>query len=79
MSKNRIPSLINGSTGRPVLATAGKMCGCKGCLGQISKGEKCFDIPNPHTAFSNSRRFCATCFKAILTKTRADIDALDGM
>ena len=49
MSKNSIPSLINGSAGVPKVATAGKECLCRGCGASISKGEKCFDIPNPRS------------------------------
>jgi hypothetical protein len=79
MSKNSIPSLINGSTGVPRAAIAGKECPCRGCDGSISKGEKCFDIPNPRKAFSNSRRFCAACFKLVLAKTEADLRELEAM
>ncbi len=77
MSKNNVPSLINGSAGVPKAATAGKECACRGCGSAISKGEKCFDIPNPRTAFSNSRRFCQTCFNGVLVKTKADIAAFE--
>jgi hypothetical protein len=73
MSKNSIPSLINGSAGVPKVAVAGRECRCRGCDSSISKGEKCFDIPNPRTAFSNSRRFCQACFKEVLEKTKTDI------
>lgn len=79
MSQNKTPSLINGSAGRPVVATAGKECPCMGCGTAIIKGEKCFDIPNPRTAFSNSRRFCAACFKIVLTKTKADVAKFEAM
>lgn len=73
MSRNNIPSLINGSAGVPKVAIAGKECPCRGCGASIGKGEKCFDIPNPRTAFSNSRRFCRVCFDGVLAKTKADV------
>jgi hypothetical protein len=73
MLSNKIPSLINGSAGRPTLKTAGKKCDCVGCGGGIIKGEKCFDIPNPRTSFSNPRRFCVECFRQVLAKTKADL------
>jgi len=76
---NKIPSLINGSAGRPALATAGKQCNCKGCSAQIVKGEKCFDIPNPRESFATSRRFCRVCFIVVLTKTKADLAELEAM
>lgn len=78
MSKNKIPSLINGSAGVPKAAVAGKACSCRGCEAAIIKGEKCFDVPNPREAFSNSRRFCVACFKVVLAKTKADLTALEG-
>jgi hypothetical protein len=79
MTQNSIPSLINGAAGKPVLAEAGKKCTCKGCGSVITMGEKCFDIPNPHTAHSNSRRFCASCFAAVIKRTKADIEKLETL
>lgn len=79
MSPNSIPSLINGSAGRPAVAIAGKKSECKGCHVSISKGEKCFDIPNPSTAYGNPRRFCPSCFNEIILKTKADIIKLETM
>jgi hypothetical protein len=79
MSLNRIPSLINGSAGNPVAAVPGKKCDCDGCDAAIVKGEKCFDIPNPRTAFSNKRRFCQACFKIVLAKTKADVAKLEAL
>jgi len=79
MSQNSIPSLINGSAGRPTVAAAGRECECAGCDAAIFKGDKCFDIPNPRTAFSNTRRFCPACFKIVLTKTKADVAKLEAL
>jgi hypothetical protein len=79
MSANKIPSLINGSTGFPKGAIAGKLCKCKGCGASIGRDEKCYDIPNPSKSFSNVRRFCATCFRAVLAKTKVDIAALEAL
>ena len=78
MSANRIPSLINGSAGVPKGVAAGRECKCKGCDVAISKGEKCYDIPNPSKSFGNSRRFCPTCFRAVLEKSKADIATLEA-
>jgi len=63
----------------PVVAIAGKQCPCRGCGSAISKGEKCFDIPNPRKAFSNSKRFCAGCFKKVLAKTTANIADMEAI
>jgi hypothetical protein len=77
MSRVNTPSLINGSTGRPGQVTAGKRHPCRGCGSDILKGETCFNIPNPRTAFGNPRRYCAACFRRILEKTKADIATLE--
>lgn len=74
---NKIPSLINGSAGKPTLETAGKKGSCSGCDAEIVKGESCFDIPNPRTAFSNTKRYCVECFGIALDKTKADIAELE--
>jgi hypothetical protein len=76
---NKIPSLINGSAGVPSLEIAGKKCSCAGCDAEIVKGERCFDVPNPRTAFSNTKRFCGECFGIALDKTRADIVKLEAL
>jgi hypothetical protein len=79
LKANKIPSLINGSAGRPTVQTAGKKCACAGCVGVIVKGEKCFDVPNPSKAFSTNRRFCFSCFKLVLAKTRSDLGEFEGL
>lgn len=77
MSGNKIPSLINGSTGRPETSVAGKKTPCRGCGKAIVKGEKCVDVPNPRSPFSASRRFCGDCFKKIIAKTKNDVMGLE--
>ncbi len=79
MSGSKIPSLINGSAGCPTAATAGKKCKCRGCDAVIVIDEKCYDVPNPREQFSNVRRFCAACFKAVLAKTKAHITELEAL
>jgi hypothetical protein len=78
MSKSNIPSLINGSAGKPKSATAGKRCLCKGCGASMAKGERCVDIPNPRAAFSSARRFCVNCFRRVIEKTKADITLFEA-
>jgi hypothetical protein len=79
MSQNKIPSLINGSAGRPTTETAGKKCNCTGCNAILTKGDKCFLIPNPRKAFSTPRRLCPACFKLVLAKTKTDIAELEAL
>jgi len=77
MSSNRIPSLINGSAGKPTSGVAGKRFPCKGCGEPLAKGEKYFLIPNPRKAFGNPKRFCPACFLVVLQKTKADVAVLE--
>ena len=79
MSGNKIPSLINGSAGRPKIAIALKKCPCRGCGQDILKGQECFDIPNPRSSFSSSKRYCKDCFQKIIAKTKQDIVSFETM
>ena len=80
MSKNNIPSLINGSAGVPVVAIAGKQCSCRGCGSAISKGIVVSIFRIAAKAFPhNSKRFCAGCFKKVLAKTTASIADVEAM
>lgn len=74
--KGKTPSLIGGSLGRPKEAVAGKRCECSRCHEAITKGTKCYDVPQPGTAFSNTRRFCAECYKKVLQQTTIDLTEL---
>ncbi len=77
--KGKTPSLIGGSLGRPVHATAGKRCPCSRCKGYILKGSACFDVPQPSKTFNSPRRFCVECFASVLAETRTDLDALQAL
>lgn len=77
--RGKTPSLIGGSLGRPKVATAKKRCDCSRCEASISRGEKCYDVPQPSKPFSSSRRFCETCFASVLAQTRADLLELEAL
>lgn len=77
MSGNSIPSLINGSAGKPTVVTVGKKSPCRGCGATLQKGDRCYAVPNPRASFSNPRRFCGMCFKEILERTGQDLTALE--
>jgi len=59
------------------MVVAKKKCPCRGCNQDILSGEKCFDVPNPRSAFSSSRRFCCECFKIVIIKTKQDVANLE--
>jgi hypothetical protein len=73
-----VPSLINGSAGKPKLVTAGKRCECRSCGGEFSKGDHCVIVPNPRTMGSD-KRFCRECFLLVLEKTRRDVAVLERL
>ncbi len=75
--KGKTPSLIGSSLGRPQVATAGKRCPCSRCHSDILKGERCFDVPQPPKPFSQTRRFCESCFAGVLGQTKRDLSALE--
>jgi len=79
MPRGKTPSLIGGSLGRPVCTIAGRACSCSRCQTDIVKSEKCYDVPQPQKQFSNSRRFCVSCFKQVLKKSEEDLKALDTL
>lgn len=70
--KGKIPSLIGGSNGKPILVVAGKKC-----HDDILKSEKCSDIPNLRSPFSSSKRYCISCYKLILKRTVDDVAELE--
>ncbi len=74
--KGPVPSLIGGTLGAPKLDLVARLSNCRRCKCQLVKGTTCFAIPQLGGAFSNSRRYCAKCFNAILQKTNADLVAL---
>ncbi len=73
-----VPSLINGSAGKPKLATVGKKCECRTCAATFAKGDRCAVIPNPRSMQSD-KRLCESCFRLVLQKTRTDLAKLDDL
>jgi hypothetical protein len=79
MPKGKTPSLIGSSLGRPAAVSAGKLCACSRCKTNITKGEKCYDVPQPSQPFSNKRRFCKACFDNVLAQTRQDLAEIETL
>ena len=77
MPRGSTPSLIGSSLGRPRKETCGRKTPCSRCKQSISKGEGCYDVPRPQKSHSSTRRFCFTCYRNVLEKTKADINALE--
>lgn len=74
--KGKTPSLIGSSLGAPRTRSVGKESHCKRCSASIPKGTTCIEIPQLGGSFANYRPYCDACFRAILEKTKADLDAL---
>lgn len=79
MPKGKTPSLIGSSLGRPDASLAGRLCACSRCKAAILMGDKCYDVPQPQKRFSQTRRFCASCFRAVLEKTKEDLAAIEEL
>ena len=80
MSKKRgkIPSLITGSSGKPVKVVAKRQRPCSRCSCSISSGNSCFEVPKVGGGFSSRKTFCKDCFKEVLEKTKEDVAQLEG-
>jgi hypothetical protein len=42
-------------------------------------GENCYDIPQPQKKFASTRRFCLTCYRAVLEQTRHDLAEVEAL
>jgi hypothetical protein len=74
--KGPVPSLIGSTLGKPRRVPVEKKSTCKRCGAPILAGQNCVAIPQLGGSFSNLKRYCEECFKAILEKTKADLDQL---
>lgn len=74
--KGKVPSLIGGTLGKPRRVLVEKKSECKRCKGSIDAGHNCVAIPQLGGSFTNLKRYCEGCFKAIIEKTKADLDEL---
>lgn len=76
--RGKTPSLITGSSGKPVKVTAKRSRPCGRCSSSISSGEICFEVPKVGGGFSSKNTFCVNCFKEVLTQTKKDLDELEA-
>ena len=79
MAKGKTPSLIGSSLGRPSKKTCGRETSCSRCKQPISKGEDCYDVPQPQKPHSSTRRFCVQCFEGVLEQSHRDLDELRAL
>lgn len=78
MAKGKTPSLIGSSLGRPSKKTCGRETPCSRCHVGITKGEECYDVPQPKKPHSATRRFCVDCFAGVLEQTKSDLEKLEA-
>jgi hypothetical protein len=78
MPKGKTPSLIGSSLGRPRSAVAKRSSPCSRCDVDITMGASCFDVPQPQKKFASTRRFCTTCYRAVLEQTKRDLAELEA-
>jgi hypothetical protein len=74
--KGPTPSLIGSTLGTPRKCQVDGKSHCKRCDSAILKGTECYEIPQLGGSFNSPRRYCDGCFRSILEKTKADLDAL---
>ncbi len=79
MPRGKTPSLIGSSLGRPRKETCGRETPCSRCKKPISKGEDCYDVPQPQKPHSATRRFCADCFVGVLEQSKLDLEKLEAL
>ena len=75
--RGKIPSLITGSSGKPVKVVAKRQRSCGRCSCSISSGSSCFEVPKVGVGFSNKKTYCENCFKEVLKKTKEDLTLLE--
>lgn len=73
--KGRVPSLIGGSSGRPVRVDVQRRSECYRCEDVLVAGISCIAIPKLG-GFTNKRRVCDACYQAILKQTSEDLEEL---
>ena len=73
------PSLISGSTGKPMLLVTKNKHTCSRCPATIEGGCKCFKVPKLGSGFSHKKPYCKSCFKELLDQTRKDLEELEVM
>jgi len=71
-----IPSLIGSTLGSPTPVVVKRKCNCKRCSAVLEKDTRCFEIPQLASSFANPRRYCSSCFRSILGKTKTDLEEL---
>lgn len=76
--RGKTPSLITGSSGKPVKVTAKRQRACGRCSSNIMAGKTCFEVPKVGGGFSSKKTFCLNCFKEVLEKTKEDIAQLEA-
>jgi hypothetical protein len=69
-------SLISGTNGRPSRELAGKAFSCHHCETAFAKGDAYVAVPQRKGGRTRPLRVCDECFKPILEKTFADVEAL---
>jgi len=42
-------------------------------------GVNCYDIAQPQKKFASTRRFCVTCYRAVLAQTRQDLAEAEAL
>ena len=74
-----VPSLIGSTLGTPRRVPVKRKSDCRRCGAPIVAGQNCVAIPQLGGGFTNLGRYCEECFKAILEKTKTDLNELTAL
>lgn len=75
--RGKTPSLITGSSGKPIVVKSKRKRTCKRCSCNIKMGEKLFEIPKIGSGFTDKQPICKLCFREILDQTQKDLNELE--
>ena len=78
VKRGKTPSLISGSSGKPLIVEVKRRRNCNRCECNINMGEKIFEIPKIVGGFSVKKPICKLCFREILDQTKKDLDKLES-
>lgn len=74
--KGETPSLIGGTLGGVRRCVVQRICSCNRCKCNIGKDIVCYEIAQLGGTFRNYKRCCDDCFRAIIEKTKSDLNEL---
>lgn len=76
MPRGKTPSLLSTNNGGITFEAAQRSGSCNRCKAKLHQGDKIGLMKVTKAGFTNLKRTCLTCVKAITAKTQEDLDAI---